>query len=79
MMIDIIKEYENNIIGILQPLGIINENYNGKLKRYIDVDKNAFNEIKKIYIHTISSYNEGILNKAITNIMPTLYLDEDKF
>ena len=77
-MIDFIKEYENNIIKILQPLGVTNKNYNGRLKRYIDVDKNAFNEIKKLYIHTISSYNEEMLNKAITNIMPTLYLVEDK-
>ena len=78
-MIDIIKEYENNIIKILQPLGVTKKNYNGRFKRYMDVDKNAFNEIKKLYIHTISSYNEEILNKAITNIMPTLYLVEDKF
>ena len=77
-MIDIIKEYENNIIAMLQPLGITNKNYNGRLKRYMDVDKNAFNEIKKLYIHTITSYNEGILNKAITNIMPALYLIENK-
>ena len=59
---DIIKEYANKIEIMLAPLGIVTKNVTGKLKKYIDIDRNTFKEIKKHYIKTFISYDESMLN-----------------
>ena len=72
-----ISEYEKRIEIILEPLGIVTTNSNGKLKKYADVELNAFNEIKSLFIHTFASYNDEFLNKAINNMLLKLYLIEN--
>lgn len=75
--IKMISEYEKRIEIILEPLGIVTTNSNGKLKKYADVELNAFNEIKSLFIHTFASYNDEFLNKAINNMLLKLYLIEN--
>ena len=72
-----VKEYEKRIEIILKPLDIVTTNTKGKLKKYAEVDLNAFDEIKKLFIHTYVSYNEEDLNQAINNMLKKLYLIED--
>lgn len=72
-----VKEYEKKIEFILKPLNIVTTNTNGKLKKYAEVDLNAFNEIKKLFIHTFVSYDDEILNQAINNMLTKLYLVEN--
>ena len=52
-------------------------NSNSNLRRYAESGLNAFNEIKKLFIHTYVSYNEEDLNQAINNMLKKLYLIED--
>ena len=70
------KQYEKMIELILKPLGIIIANSNSNLRKYAEVDLNAFNEIKKLFIHTFVSYNDEDLNQAINNMLTKLYLIE---
>ena len=72
-----IKEYEKMIEIILKPLGVIIANSDSGLRKYADVDLNAFNKIKKLFIHTFVSYNDEDLNQAINNMLAKLYLIED--
>ena len=72
-----IKEYEKMIEIILKPLGIIITNSDSGLRKYAEVDLNAYNEIKKLFIHTVVSYNDEDLNQAINNMLTKLYLVED--
>lgn len=75
--VTMVKEYEKRIEIILKPLGIVTTNSNSNLRRYAESDLNAFNEIKKLFIHTYVSYNEEDLNQAINNMLKQLYLIED--
>ena len=75
--VTMVKEYEKRIEIILKPLGIVTPNSNSNLRRYAESDLNAFNEIKKLFIHTYVSYNEEDLNQAINNMLKKLYLIED--
>ena len=74
---DIIKEYEEKIKIMLAPLGIIAKKANGTSRKYVDVDVNAFIEIKTLFMKTFVSYDDAKLNQAINNIIPTLYVIED--
>ena len=75
--VTMVKEYEKRIEIILKPLGIVTTNSNSNLRRYAESNLNAFNEIKKLFIHTYISYNEEDLNQAINNMLKKLYLIED--
>ena len=75
--VTMVKEYEKRIEIILKPLGIVTTNSNSNLRRYAESDLNAFNEIKKLFIHTYVSYKEEDLNQAINNMLKKLYLIED--
>ena len=72
-----VEEYEKRIEIILKPLGIVTTNSNSNLRRYAESDLNAFNEIKKLFIHTFVSYDDEILNQAINNMLTKLYLVEN--
>ena len=50
---------------------------NGTSRKYVDVDVNAFIEIKTLFMKTFVSYDDAKLNQAINNIIPTLYVIED--
>lgn len=76
-MHETIALYQKQIELILRPLGIITGNSNGNLHKYADVDRNAFSEVKKLYIRVYPSYDEKTLNQAITLLMETLYVIED--
>ena len=72
-----VEEYEKRIEIILKPLGIVTTNSNSNLRKYAEIDLNAFNEIKKLFIHTFVSYDDEILNQAINNMLTKLYLVEN--
>lgn len=69
-----IKLYEKQIEMLLQLYDIVINGNGIKLK---DVSPNAAEEIKCIYKHYISSGDDKLLDIAIENLLPNLYLQLD--
>lgn len=70
----LIEIYERQILMLLEPYKISKDKNGIQL---INLNANAFYEIKKFYMHFIKSFDERCLDEAIQRLLPELRVEVD--